>query len=789
MRTNSRFPACAAVLLTAGLLGCEGHDPGTEPPKPVAAEVDVNAEPAPEGGNDSHGGVATPPEAESQASENDPSDVDEPGGTDIDTGVEVGDGVDADVEESPPSTPAPRTERDGRTVLQAHNEPVLDLAFSADGRRLASLSARGEVAIWDVPTWTRRTFALPGDATFHIPHRGPGEFLAFSPNGDTLVCGSTEQVHLWDVADGKLRASLGREPQYYHTLDLALSADGRIAAVFDGQNDGGQAVLVNVAKGTRWCTFDDAVRRQFTRRLALSPDGAILAMSCDLEVRLFDVRAKKELSSVKGMQGEVLQLAFTADDGLLLCREANRLSAFVVAREPDALPQFEFREEEQVLGVEWMSLLPDPKALAFFGQNQIVLWDRDVKEPRVTVAAGRQLVASPGMETLVALEPSYGNKIILADGETGLTFDALDVPLPAGRSESNGRLALSPDGALLAVGTQPGEIVLFDLSAARPTADPQVAKFDTELGFSPANNARLQFSPSGHLLIVTTTDSATLFDMESKELRCVLEDPSWAPYSLQWPAPLVFSADEKYASTISNLRSRSFQGGWQNRFIVYDAITGKPDRVETQYVGAMTAAPDGKLVVVYTTETVELRDVETGEVRVLCEADQLTGQLHVLCFSPDGKYVAAVAGGSIKLWETETGKPKAIQADGGGGGTTFCGNKTLVVSDGYFSLQLYDVASGSLRKELLHDELRKAHIDNFTRLRVCETQPLLVTCGSSDVLLRDLETGQVLGRCVGHSGDVYTAVFSRDGKHLATAGADNTVRVWDVATLRGDASP
>ncbi len=178
----------------------------------------------------------------------------------------------------PQSAPSPIT------VLASHTNTVDAVAFSPDGRILASGSADRTVRLWNVAQRTPLGEPLTG-------HTGTVFSVAFSPDGRTLASGSADRtVRLWNVTDSA-HTSLG-EPLTGHTdtvFSVAFSPDGRTLA--SGSAD--QTVrLWNVTDPTQQRLVDSRLlgHTDTVDAVAFSPDGRTLASgSADRTVRLWDV--------------------------------------------------------------------------------------------------------------------------------------------------------------------------------------------------------------------------------------------------------------------------------------------------------------------------------------------------------------------------------------------------------------------------------------------------------------------------------------------------------------------
>jgi WD40 repeat protein len=113
-----------------------------------------------------------------------------------------------------------RSGRD-RAVLRGHDAPVRAVAFSPDGKLLASGSVDTTIKLWDVATGQELATLRGHDKAVHS--------LAFTPDGTELFSGSADEtVVVWDVAAGVERGTFNWD--IGEVYSVAVSPDGMTAA-------------------------------------------------------------------------------------------------------------------------------------------------------------------------------------------------------------------------------------------------------------------------------------------------------------------------------------------------------------------------------------------------------------------------------------------------------------------------------------------------------------------------------------------------------------------------------
>ena len=173
-------------------------------------------------------------------------------------------------------------------TLGGHPDFVYSVAFSPDGKTLASGSGDNTIKLWDVPTGKEQA-TLKG-------HTGWVTSVAFSPDGKTLASGSWDKtIKLWDVATGKELATLQGHTSF--VLSVAFSPDGKTLASASGDKT---IKLWDVADGQGDRPPSRDTRTGFSC-VAFSPDGKTLASgSVDKTIKLWDVATGKERATLKG---------------------------------------------------------------------------------------------------------------------------------------------------------------------------------------------------------------------------------------------------------------------------------------------------------------------------------------------------------------------------------------------------------------------------------------------------------------------------------------------------------
>jgi WD40 repeat protein len=315
----------------------------------------------------------------------------------------------------------PGQELKERGTFKGHKFRVDRAEPSPDGKLLAAGGGDtrgGELNLWSVVTG-KKLASLPG-------YTNSLYSLAFSADGKRLASGSQESVQVWDLKAHKAIASFTGLESAASTV--ALNQDGtRLAAV-----GGRQARLWEVASGKELASFRHRVPLYGGPGAAFSRDLATLAVRNYQEIDLWDTATGKEKAPLSEHRGEVGCMVWSADDKTLIASSTRyEGKSYKWKGDVKRWDVASGKERGTLPGpfgrVAALAPSPDGKTLALLDSPELYA-EFDLKLVDVTTGRQRILRAPPGCSFLSLRFTAEGKLLVI--GASGTIVRLWEVSLP-----------------------------------------------------------------------------------------------------------------------------------------------------------------------------------------------------------------------------------------------------------------------------------------------------------------------------------------------------------------------
>ena len=589
----------------------------------------------------------------------------------------------------------------------------------------------------DVTRWK-----LPDSAKARLGKGYPFD-ITYSKDGSLFAAASTIGVWLYEARTGKeLNLFLG---QTEGVDNVAISPDNSLLA---NDSEDNKITLRDLQSGDLKLTLSG--HTDGVRSIIFSQDGQKLISGGDDElIHFWDVQTGKQIRTIAGHAGRVSEVICSPDGELLASYGSDKMIHLWNMHTGEFL--------HTLIGhtgsISSISFSPDSQLLASGNRDgKIRIWGTETGNLRRTIIATTDadgvtaVVFSPDGRTLVS--NNYEDDVIQCwDFAKGERTKSIASPL-----DTTNHLVFSPDGSTLANAHSDGTIRFWDVASGSPLRTLHgYAQMFVCVTHSPIGSTLAVLDGDRRLRLwdTQTCEHLKTIHLYKQRTGCI----AIAPDGIR----LAYEDDRNNIISILNTET---------------------DEIEQTFVGHLNGitsvafSVDGKTLAGGDSEgTIYLWDVTTGKNTKVLDSKSVEIRIRYLVFSPDGQLLASSTDGEVIFWDLITGKTiKKVPGHTVAPSPDF--RTFLCVNDG--ELQHWNVDGDEPIKIIdkkVSNVVYSPNGETFTYTHYEESQ----------IYFGDANTGKVIGSFAHeHIEGVWFLCYSPDGRTLATAGWDSTVKLWNV---------